>query len=160
LTYTKGTIYRFQSEKNGGYIDFDFKGSDSGMCHILIVFVTPHRQGNFWNAQDLIINRFAKTIFGLKGFNVSMIAGTAMANQFPIRQNREWREKRTKNGTSKLVRFYELMNFQRVEDDSNFVCLHRSKMQRKRVRPCATPQEPIQQPQAVTVAPFCADFVI
>jgi hypothetical protein len=160
LTYKDGTIYRFQSDKNGGYIDFDFIGKDSGMCHILIVFVMPHRQGNFFNTKDFIINRFAKTIFDLKGVEVSTIAGTAMANQWPVRQKRDWREKPTKHGTTKLVRFYELMNFQRVDADSNFVCLHRSKVNRKRVRPCVTPQEPIQQTQAATVAPFCADFVI
>lgn len=160
LTYTKGAIYRFQSDKNGGYIDFDFKGQDCGMCHILIVFVMPHRQGNFFNSKDFIINRFAKTIFGLKGVDVSMIAGTAMANQWPVRQQRDWREKLTKHGTTKLVRFYELMNFQRVEEDSNFVCLHRSKVNQKRVKPCVTPQKTIPQPQPSTVAPVCADYVI
>ena len=159
LTYTNGTIYRFQSEKNGGYIDFDFIGSDSAMCHILIVFLMTHRQGNFFNSKDFIINRFAKTIFDLKGFDISTIAGTAMANQFPIRHKRDWRELK-KDGTTKLVRLYELMNFQRVDDDSNFVCLHRSKVNQKRVKTYATPKEPIQQPHPITVAPVCADFVI
>jgi len=153
LTYSTGTVYRFQSDKNGGYIDFDFFGKDSGMCHILIVFVFPSRQGNFYNAQDLIINRFAKTLFDLKDFNVSTLFGEAMANQWPVRQRRDWREKLTKHGTTKLVRFYELLNFQRVEPDSNFLCLHRSKMHQKRLKP-------IPQPQPVKVTPVCADYVI
>jgi hypothetical protein len=153
LTYTKGTIYRFKSDINGAYIDFDFKGEDCGMCHILIVVVLPHRQGNFWNAQDFIINRFAKTIFDLKGYNVTQIFGRAQVNQWPIRQNREWRDRITKHGTTKLVRFYELMNFQRVDEDSNFVTLHRSKVNQKRVKP-------IRQSQPMTVAPVSVDYVI
>src|SRR5258708_33080867 len=121
-SYNEKTVYRLTREQNHAHIDFDFV-NDGRICHVLIFFVQPSFQGRLHNVRDFLIKRFARTMFDLEGHKVSMIAGRAVANQFPVRQ-REWRDKRTSDGkTTRLVRLYEKLGMRQDASQPEFVYL-------------------------------------
>ena len=125
MSYIKCPFYRLTSARNHCYIDFYFKEYADGLeCKVLIFFVSQSYQGSFYNVKDFLINRFAKTLFNLSPQKVLMVSGIAMSSQFPVRQSRDWRDKKTKDGkTTRLVRLYEKLGFRRDESKPNCVYL-------------------------------------
>ena len=118
-------IYRLESAVNHAHFDFDLWPEGDGLfAHALIVFVQPDFQGRWFNFRDYLINRVAKTLFDCRHKRIFYLGGRAIPSHFVIRQDREWRDKITKDKKStKLARVYERCGFLKTDDDSDTVIL-------------------------------------
>lgn len=122
-------VYRLKSEQHHACFDFDLwpQGGGGLLCHVLIVFMSPEFQGNFFRFRDFLIERVAKTLFDLTRVRIALLEGRAMQNQYAIRpkstRGADWRNQKTRDGTTKLIRLYERLGFVRLRRSSDTVIL-------------------------------------
>jgi hypothetical protein len=140
-SYETFPIYRLKSEINHAHFDFDLSPYENGfLCYALLLLVQPEYQGSFFNVRDFLIGRVAKTLFDLRNNRILMLHGHATVNQFRVRTKIDWRNRKTADGTKKIVRLYQRMGFTQTHQNSDNVVLL-SEQTRKEYAALSSPLE-------------------
>ena len=96
-TIEKRAVYRLKSLARHAVFEF-FLSEGNTLCDVLMLFVEPEFQGNFFALKDFLLRRVAATLFDA---GIVAIIGAAMFNTKPVRKKPhtwlDWRREKTKH---------------------------------------------------------------